>query len=756
MTTIKVFLCFIVMIFQLHAVDQGGAVSIQSAMTSPKEAAFGRVTPFETQALGNVMINPASIGGISFNQTLLSTYQLSKQFDYRHFSVVFPYNDLVFGISYGTNVTDGFIETALVNNVVYNTGTFSSGFDILHLAMGQKINEPFYFVDHFYYGFGFSLLSQVIGSSRRSPAYSLDVGLIASTFFEDHYVNRVDIGASVLGAFSTGLPSWTYDSDVGTSAEQAIERQIFLGANVAMFDYSTNFKTGFYSQGIALRDGMFGVDYTVADGLTVRLSTTYDFYQGQEFVYNFGTGLFLRRVAGFGNNIYDMSVDYSYTIYPFPRTDDPSHTIGISFLGQSTDERPVVLVPQRSYKTLDSTASFSGTSDRNALVFIYNGESLVGQVRANNNGKWVVDNLLLDVGYNAVTFRSKSLSKDLSRASEPIVVHFDKEPPQLKTDLNIIGQRVEVSLLSNEPLKDAVMVSGNQRIKFRRLSDRRYSAVLDLPAYLRDGSPLPDKMLTYSIIAKDDIGNVSPTESISFFIEPLFPSDQTVVYNDAISVLGYASKYVKQISINGNVLETDKNNAFSTSVELDYGKQTIIADIKTENGQEIKYYARLLCIKRFPDIPKFAKYRRDIEFLATMGYVEGKDDGLFHPDEEMTRRDVTLAIAKERKVEAKEVQFDPFLDVKKSDPDAGLISAAVDAGITFAFADGTFRPNEKVSIADAFKMLNNAGVIDSEDIVVSKDPIKRFEFALFFKQVRRYDQRVNYLLDWDQGYNIPN
>ncbi|MEK9727140.1 MAG: S-layer homology domain-containing protein, partial [Candidatus Margulisiibacteriota bacterium] len=609
---------------------------------------------------------------------------------------------------------------------------------------------------HFYFGFGFSLLSQVIDTSRRSPAYSLDMGIISTTFFENHYVNRVDIGASVVGAFSTGLPSWTYDSTVGTSKEQSMERQIYVGGTISMFDYSTQIKTGLYSQGIALRDGMFGLNYSLADGLALRLSTTYDFYQGQEFVYNFGTGLLLRRVAGLGNNIYDMSVDYTYTMYPSPRTDDPSHSIGLSFLGQSTDERPVVLLPSRSYKTLDSTADFNGTSDRNALVFIYNGESLVGQVRANNNGKWVVDQLPLDVGYNSITFRSKSLSKDLSRSSDPIVIHFDKTPPKIETNLNIIGNRVEIRLNSNEPLKDTVLVSGNQKIGFRKLSDRQYSLVVDLPANLRNASPLPDQMLTYGIVAQDEIGNVAPTESIAFFVEPLFPSDQTVVYNDAITVLGYASKYVEQISINGNVIETDKNDAFSTSVELNYGKQVLLVNVKTKNGRELQYYARLLCIKRFPDIPKFAKYRRDIEFLATMGYVDGKSDGLFHPDEEMTRRDVTLAIAKARNIEAKEIQFDPFLDVKKSDPDAGVISAAVDAGITFAYADGTFRPNEKVSVADAFKMLNNAGVIDSEEVVVSKAPIKRFEFALFFKQVRRYDQRVNYLLDWDQGYNLPN
>ena len=401
---------------------------------------------------------------------------------------------------------------------------------------------------------------------------------------------------------------------------------------------------------------------------------------------------------------------------------------------------------------------FGGTADRNAFIYIYNGESLVGQVIADNNGKWDVDDLLLDSGYNSITFRSKSGNNDLSKPSLPVVVHFDQTPPKISTELNIMSDQIAILLTSSEPLKEAQLVSGNQTLKFRQISNNLYRLIVPLPENMKSGNPLPEKMLTYDVVAMDRIGNKTPTESISFFVQPLFPSDQAVVYNDAITVLGYASPYVDTISINGNKIQTDKNNGFSKSVQLNYGKQLVELNVKTKNGQRLNYFARLLCMKRFPDIPKFAKYRRDIEFLSTLGYVTGKDDGLFHPEEEMTRRDVTLAIAKQRNIEPKVLDYDPFLDIPITDPDAGIISAAVDAGITYAlvFADGTFKPNEKVSIADAFKMLNNSGVIDSEDIVVSKKPIKRYEFALFFKQVRRYDQRVIYLMDWEQGYNLPN
>ena len=745
----------IMMCQPILAVDQAGALSIQTAMTSSEEASFSRVTAAEVDSIGNVMINPASIGGISYAQTLISTYQLSSHFDYRHFSFVAPYKRFVFGLSYGTNLTSGFTETEMVNDVIYETGSFASGFDVLHLSAARKVNEPFYFIDHFYYGFGLSLLSQIIGTSRRSPAYSIDVGAIATILVDDFYINRVDIGASVVGAYSTGLPSWTYDSTVGTSDEQSVDRQIYAGANIFAFDYSTQFKTGVYSQGVNLRDIMFGVDYIVANGLSVRLSTSYDAYQAHEFTYNIGTGLNLPRVAGFSNSVYDMSVDYNYTMYPSPRTDEPSHTISVAFLGQSTDQRPTVLSPKKSYKTTSSFADFKGVSDRNALIYIYNNQSLIGQVKANGNGQWNVNQLFLDKGYNSLTFRSKSGRKDLSESSTPLVIHYDMDPPKFTSDLNIIGDRVEISLNSNEKLRAAYLLAPERQVKFRRMTDSRYTAVIDLPPSLRTNSPLPDSMVSFNILAEDTLGNKAPTSSISFFVEPLFPSDQSLVYSDAITVLGYASPYVKQILINGQPIQTDKNNAFSSSVQLDYGKQLVQVDVISNNGQKLSYYARLICIKRFEDIPKFAKYRRDIEFLATLGYVEGKDDGLFYPEAEMTRRDVTLAIARQQNLDPKELQYDPFLDIPKSDPDAGLISAAVDAGVTFAFADGTFRPNEKVSIADAFKMLNNSGVIDSDEVIVSKDPIKRYEFALFFKQVRRYDQRVNFLLNWDEGYNLP-
>ena len=740
----------------VSATEQMGVVNVQTSMTSAQIASFGRLAPYEEANLGNVLINPASIADISFNQTLISNYQLSSQFDYRHVAVVLPYNNVSYSIAYGSNVTAGFVKTTIDNGRVYDIGTFSSGFDVLHFGIGQKVNEGLFFIDHFYYGFGVNMLSQVIGGSRRSPAFGLDVGMISTSYFsETGLFNRMNVGASVVNALSSSLPEWEYDSDVGTSAAQRVERQIFVGTKFDTLNYTTTFHSSAYLQGFSVRDVMFGASYQVADSLQLRFSTTYDAYQAYDLTYNFGTGILLNRVAGVGTSIYDMSIDYNYTMYPFPRAEDPSHTISVSFLGQSTDQRPTVLLPNRSFSTSKPMVEFSGTSAKSSDIYVYNGSSLVDQIRSDRNGKWSISDLYLDSGYNSITFRSQSGPRDLSSPSIPIVVNYDQTPPTFEPTINIDRDKVLIEVKSNEPLKKAVIVNADKKIKFKRKSDKRYVASVELPENMRSGQPLPDQMIDFDILVYDEIGNQSVTQSVSFFVEPLFPADQTVIYNNAVTVLGYASKHVDQILVNGTPITTDKNNGFSKSVQLNYGKQMVVIDVITKNKQKVSYYARLLCMKRFEDIPKFAKYRRDIEFLATLGYVEGKDDGLFYPEEEMSRRDVTLAIASQLEIEPKEIEFDPFLDITKDDPDAGIISAAVDAGVTFAFADGTFRPDETVTVEDAFKMLNNSGVIDSEEVVINKEPIKRFEFALFFKQIRRYDQRVIYLTDWDEGYSIP-
>ena len=516
-------------------------------MTSGSMATFGRISPYETQSMGNVLINPASIGGIEFNQFMVSSYQLSSLIDYRHFTTVFPYGEYTIGVSYGTNLTGGFTETYLENNVVYDLGSFSSGFNIMQLSVALKLKQSLLLFDHIYSGIGFNILSQVIDSSTRLPSYGFDVGVIGVSYLTWlSIIDQMDVGISMVNVLSTNLPEWEYDSDVGTSAAQSVERQIYLGTKLHAFDYLTTFHFGVYAQGFYLRDLMMGVGYRVADALDIGFSLTYDLFQTGDFTYNFGSGIMFNRVAGFGSTVYNMSLNYNYTLYPFPLTSDPSHTVSLQFLGEPMDQRPVIITPNQSYSTLDSTLDISGSAAQNSLIYMYNNENLIGQFHSDRYGKWMVEQVPLIVGYNSFTFRSKSNAKDMSKPSLPLVVNYDQVPPSYDIEFYVSNDLLTIDLMSNEPLKDARLQFLDKEMAFRKRSDLRYSVRIPLPDYLKSGQPIPDQMASFNVVVSDMVGNQAPIDSISLFVEPLFPSDQTIVYNDSITAVGYASAICKK------------------------------------------------------------------------------------------------------------------------------------------------------------------------------------------------------------------
>jgi hypothetical protein len=99
-----------------------------------------------------------------------------------------------------------------------------------------------------------------------------------------------------------------------------------------------------------------------------------------------------------------------------------------------------------------------------------------------------------------------------------------------------------------------------------------------------------------------------------------------------------------------------------------------------------------------------------IQAAADMGYFEGYPDGNFRPGEAITRAEFTAVIVRASGVTVLPVALPedlPFTDTK----DEGAwylpyLRIAVEKGYIEGYPDGTFRPNEPVSRAEAVKMLN--------------------------------------------------
>ncbi|RKN70538.1 cadherin-like beta sandwich domain-containing protein [Paenibacillus ginsengarvi] len=100
--------------------------------------------------------------------------------------------------------------------------------------------------------------------------------------------------------------------------------------------------------------------------------------------------------------------------------------------------------------------------------------------------------------------------------------------------------------------------------------------------------------------------------------------------------------------------------------------------------------------------------KSDIELASELCIVNGPSNDKFMPDDEVTRLQFALMVARAKKLPAagSTVGLDSFKD-RESVPawaDAEL-SAAIQAGIIEGYEDGTLRPNEKINRAEMVTML---------------------------------------------------
>ena len=99
-----------------------------------------------------------------------------------------------------------------------------------------------------------------------------------------------------------------------------------------------------------------------------------------------------------------------------------------------------------------------------------------------------------------------------------------------------------------------------------------------------------------------------------------------------------------------------------------------------------------------------------VERLKAFGVVDGYEDGTYRPEKEVTREEFAKLMVTALGMEhaAKAVQVADFSDVEAGRWSAGYIAVAAGQGIILGDPSGTFRPEAKVSYAEAVTMLVRA------------------------------------------------
>ncbi len=121
------------------------------------------------------------------------------------------------------------------------------------------------------------------------------------------------------------------------------------------------------------------------------------------------------------------------------------------------------------------------------------------------------------------------------------------------------------------------------------------------------------------------------------------------------------------------------------------------------------------------------EFEDEIRALAGLKVIEGYTDGTFKPEGTLTRAEYTALIARilglESMAKAMKGETVPFSDVDGSHWASGYILLAEALGVVNGYPDGTFKPENTVSYAEAIKMTLTAMGYKEEGFPVLRWPV---------------------------------
>ncbi len=105
----------------------------------------------------------------------------------------------------------------------------------------------------------------------------------------------------------------------------------------------------------------------------------------------------------------------------------------------------------------------------------------------------------------------------------------------------------------------------------------------------------------------------------------------------------------------------------------------------------------------FPDVEAGAWYVREVSTLHALGILKGRDDGLFHPDDSITRAEFAAICARFDQSEVSETALFPDIAGHWAE---GYIQRAAALGWVRGYPDGSFGPDDPITRAEAVTMIN--------------------------------------------------
>ena len=175
-------------------------------------------------------------------------------------------------------------------------------------------------------------------------------------------------------------------------------------------------------------------------------------------------------------------------------------------------------------------------------------------------------------------------------------------------------------------------------------------------------------------------------------------------------------------------------------------------DVRDENTTDVS---------DFSDVSSSDWYGTTVATLADMGIVKGYEDGTFRPNEPITRAE--FAAIATRFFEETGATYEPgtFTDVVGNEWFAGAIADAVNLGLIGGYEDGTVRPNNNITRAEACAIVNRTlGRVPDADHLLPEDVMKTWpdnpESAWFYADMQEATNGHEYEWITEDGNRVEN
>ena len=254
------------------------------------------------------------------------------------------------------------------------------------------------------------------------------------------------------------------------------------------------------------------------------------------------------------------------------------------------------------------------------------------------------------------------------------------------------------SLLEGDPNLTSVFVSGEiSNFTNHYRSGHFYLSLKDeksvvksvmFATYARRLRFLPEDGM--KVIARGHIGVYEPTGQYQLYIEDLQP--------DGVGALNLAFEQLKE--------KLGAEGLFRPGDSLSRAEAVAMLARLTvdENGQALYQEGESYPVS-FSDVDGDSWYASYVGFAQKYNIVGGYEDGTFRPDQPVTRAELMKILAAYFPGETGSASF---VDVPETHWAYRAVAFGAGKGFVAGYEDGTFRPDQPVTRAEAVKMINGA------------------------------------------------